>query len=110
MFIVYDDFTGKYLSCFDAKETAEAFKKRYMKTTGYDERNIHVLEVPYNADIKDVFVPTTYYVTIRNSAEATYTIEAYSEEEAEEKAYEMFNDGDDFTYTTEIIETCEEEE
>lgn len=105
MFIVYDDFDEKYLGCFDTKETAETFKKQYAEKTGYDEYDILIDEVPYCPEVKDVLTPSTYYVTIRNYAEATFTIEANSEEEAEEKAYELFDDGDDFTYTTEIIET-----
>lgn len=109
MFIVYDDFDEKYLGCFDTKETAKTFKKQYVKKTGYGKDDILIFEMPYCPDVKDVLSPSTYYVTIRSSAEATFTIEANSEEEAEEKAYELFNNGDDFTYTTEIIETYKDE-
>lgn len=109
MFIVYDDFDEKYLGCFDTKETAKTFKKEYAEKTGYNEDDIIISEAPYRPKVKDVLSPTTYYVTIRSSAETTYTIEANSEEEAEEKAYELFNNGDDFEYVTEIIETYEEE-
>lgn len=110
MFIVYDVFDEVYLSCFDAKETAEAFKKEYAEKTGYDEDDIRIYEVPYGAEVKDILSSSIYYVTIRNSAEITYSIEANSEEEAEDKAYELFNNGDDFTYVTEIIETYKEEQ
>ena len=109
MFIVYDDFDEKYLSCFNAEESAKIFKKVYAEKTGYNEDDILIYEVPYCAEIKDVLPPSTYYVTIRSSAETTYTIEANSEEEAEEKAYKLFNNGDDYDYVTEIIETYKDE-
>ncbi len=109
MFIVYDDFDEKYLGCFKAKETAEIFKKEYAEKTGYNEDDIIILIVPYCPEVKDVLSPSTYYVTIRNYAEATFTIEANSEEEAEEEAYKLFDNGNDFTYTTEIVETHKEE-
>lgn len=109
MFIVYDDFDEKYLSCFNAKETAETFKKEYAEKTGYNEDDILIFEAPYNAKVKEVLSPTTYCVIIRNSAEMGYSIEANSEEEAMDKAYELFNNGDGFAYTTEIVEIYEEE-
>lgn len=110
MFIVYDDCNEIYLTCFNTKKTAETFKKEYAKRRSYDEDDILVIEVPYNAKIEDILSPTTYYVTIHNSAEAIFAIEANSEEEAENEAYKLFNDGDGFTYATEIIETYKEEE
>ena len=109
MFIVYDDFDEKYLGCFDTKETAKTFKKEYAEKTGYAESDIIIFEAPYRPKVKEVLSPTTYCVIIRNSAEMEYSIEAYSEEEAEEKAYKLFNNGDDFAYTTEIVEIYEEE-
>ena len=109
MFIVYNDFEEKYLSCFNAKETAENFKKEYVEKAGYGEDDILIFEAPYNAEVKDVLTPSTYNVTIRSSAETTYSIEANNEEEAMDKAYELFGDGNDFDYVTEIIEIYEEE-
>lgn len=109
MFIVYDDFDEKYLGCFDTKKTAKTFKKEYAEKIGYDEDDIIIFEAPHCPEVKDVLPSSTYYVTIRNSAEMEYTIEANSEEEAKERAYELFNNGDDFAYTTEIIETYKDE-
>ena len=109
MFIVYDDYDVKNVGCFNAKEAAETFKKEYAEKTGYNEGDIYIYEVPYCPDIADVLPSSTYYITICNYAEATFTIKASSEEEAEEKAYELFNNGKDFTYKTEITETYKEE-